>query len=112
MASVEDVLELLRDERRRYALYYLRDAGGSEPVPIDELAGAVAEMRAAEDEGSVPEERIADLKVNLRHVQLPKVNEAEFAEYDPEEGVVRLVREPSAFEALAAVAEVMERSEA
>jgi hypothetical protein len=110
MASVDEVLELLRNERRRYALYYLMEGGGSGPTHVDELTKAVARMQSEDDE-SVPDEQLTNLKVNLQHVQMPKADEVEFVEYDGENRTVRLVGEPPEFEALATVAEVIERGE-
>jgi hypothetical protein len=108
MASVDDVLELLGDERRRYALYYLMEDDGSDPTHVDELTRAVARMRSEDDE-TVPEGELTNLKVNLHHVQMPKADEAAFVEYDGDDRTVSLVGEPPEFEALATVAEVIER---
>ncbi|MFC6726889.1 hypothetical protein ACFQE1_21430 [Halobium palmae] len=110
MTGVDEVLDLLGDERRRRVLYYLRDADRSESVSVDELVEAVA---AAESDGGadVEEATLERLKVNLQHVHLPKAAEAEFVRYDREAGEVGLVSEPAEFDELVAVAEEYDRDE-
>ncbi|MFC4358954.1 hypothetical protein ACFO0N_13470 [Halobium salinum] len=110
MASVDDVLELLSDERRRYVLYLLTDGDTPNRIRVENLAERVAEIEADEDE-TVGEESVANVTINLQHVQLPRAAEAEFVEYDPDAGVVRLLGTPPEFEALVTLAEDMERGE-
>jgi hypothetical protein len=105
MVSVDTVLDLLQEDTRRYALYYLDSQDA--PVRVEELAEAVAEMES--DSETVEEAAVAAYEVELRHGDLPKVTEAEFVEYDAEAGVVRLTGEPPTFEAILSVAEVLER---
>jgi hypothetical protein len=105
MVSVDTVFDLLRSDRRRYALYYLDEQ--ETPVPVDGLAEEVARMDA--DASDVSEAERDSYEVDLRHAQLPKTAEADFVEYDADDGVVRLTDEPPEFEAILTVAEVMER---
>lgn len=44
MKTLDDVFRLLDRERRRYALYYLQEAGG--PVPVEELVAVIAEWES------------------------------------------------------------------
>lgn len=107
MVSVDMVLELLQEERRRYALYYLDNH--ETPIPVEELSREVAKMESESHSEEVAEERLSKFKINLEHNDLPKASEAEFIEYDTDESVVRLTDEPPTFEAIVDVAEVLEQ---
>lgn len=105
MVSVDRVLNLLADRRRRYALYCLEDR--NEPISIDDLATAIARMEGTDD--GVPDDRCERIEVGLQHTHLPAVERAEFVEYDPADEIVQLTDEPPAFEALLTVAEALEQ---
>lgn len=105
MASLDVVFDLLQPEHRRYALYYLDDH--DTPVAVDEVAQAVATMTA--DADTAPGEQRTEYEIELQHTHLPHAAEAEFVEYDADEGVVRLTDEPPEFEALLTVAKAIER---
>ena len=107
MATVDSVLDLLSEKRRRYALYYLDEQDS--PVHIDELAEEIADMEAMTDGGAVVHDDLEKYEVQLLHETLPKASEAEYIEYDREEGVVQLTHEPPKFEGLLTVAKVLER---
>ena len=103
MVEVDAVLELLGAQRRRYALYFLEEQ--SEPVPIEDVAEAVAAMEAAGEDAP------GDVKVSLHHNHLQKADEYEFIQYDSEKGVVELMDSPPHFELLLTVANVLEQPE-
>ena len=86
MVSLDRVFDLLSNERRRYALYYLEQHDG--PVPIDEVAEQVAEWETDGAPSSIPEEKFDRVEVSLYHNVLPKAAEAKYVEYDPEDEVV------------------------
>lgn len=110
MATVDSVLDLLSERRRRYALYYLDNQ--NMPVQIEELAEGVARMEAQTDGGAeVAADSPCSVIIELQHQTLPKAAEVEFIEYDPEEGVVRLTGNPPKFEAILTIAKVLERPE-
>ncbi|GAA0230163.1 hypothetical protein ACFFQF_13755 [Haladaptatus pallidirubidus] len=64
--DLDDLMELLADHRRRYALYYLRKQKSA--VEMDELASRIAEW----DSSAGDRERIL---TELRHKHLPKMEE-------------------------------------
>lgn len=104
MSTVDEILTLLHERRRRYMLYYLSEQDG--PVRVSDLVDAVTEMEA--DATPIPDERFEHTELALTHKHLPKAETAEFVEYDPTERVVRLTDEPPAFEAILTVAKVLE----
>jgi hypothetical protein len=106
MASLDTIFDLLSEERRRYVLYYLRKESG--PVPVSDLAEAVADRERASSPEEIPDEALEQIDVSLRHSHVPKATDAEFIEYDREGGVIRLCGPPPEFEALVTVAEIIE----
>lgn len=106
MTTVDEVLTLLHERRRRYLLYYLSEQRG--PVPVTELVDAVAGMEA--EETPIPDGRFDRVEVELVHSHLPEMKTAEFVEYDPDERVVRLTDEPPAFDAILTIAKVLEET--
>lgn len=105
MVSIDRVLDLLAERRRRYALYCLEDR--ETPVSVDDLATAVARMET--DGDGVPADRCDRVAVALQHTHLPAVQQVDFVEYEPADGTVRLTAEPPAFEAMLNVAEALEQ---
>ena len=82
------VFDILSSPRRRYMLYYLHRAG--EPVSIQELSAQIAAW-----ENDVPVDELTSQQqkrvyVSLYQTHIPKLEEAGIAEYDQEEGTVRL----------------------
>ena len=104
MTTVDEVLTLLHERRRRYLFYYLSER--NHPVRVAELIDAVARMEA--DETPVPDETLERVEIELVHSHLPEVKTAEFVEYDPDERVVRLTDEPPTFDAILTIAKVLE----
>ena len=104
MTTVDEVLTLLHERRRRYMLYYLSEQDG--PVRVSELVDAVTQMEA--ESTPIPNGTFDRIELALTHKHLPKVKTAEFVEYDPEEKVVRLTDEPPTFNAILTVAKVLE----
>ncbi|ADJ13532.1 DUF7344 domain-containing protein [Halalkalicoccus jeotgali] len=105
MVALNTVFDLLRKERRRYALYHLDQQEGT--VPIEELTEQVARWEDdSEDEPTTEEyERV---ELSLHHTHLPKTANAEFIEYDAEAGEVNVRGTPAEFEAVLTIAEVLE----
>ena len=104
MTTVDDVLTLLHERRRRYMLYYLSEQDG--PVRVSELVDAVTQMEA--ESTPIPNGTFDRIELALTHKHLPEAKTAEFVEYDPEEKVVRLTDEPPTFNAILTVAKVLE----
>lgn len=74
---------LFAAERRRLALDVLSER--TVPVEIDELAAEIA----ARGEGSP-----TDVVIDLHHSHLPKLDEADVVDYDPESHVVESMTQP------------------
>jgi len=107
MKALDDVFQLLGKERRRYALYYLREAEG--PVPVEELAEQVAAWENGTPPEDVTEEAFEDVSLTLVHRHLPRAAEAKFVEYDHEERVVRLTGSPAEFGVILSVAKAIDQ---
>lgn len=79
--ALDAAFDLLATERRRNALYCLREA--DDPVPLLELADRVADR---EDEPpSDGRERVA---ISLSQVHLPKLDDAGVVDFDPQDRYV------------------------
>lgn len=107
MVSLDMIFELLREERRRYPLYYLDQQ--HRPVPVDELTEQVVEWEANPGTASVPEETVDRIRIELLHEDLPKAAEARYVQYDRESETVELTEPSPDFEVVVAVARVIER---
>lgn len=83
--SLDEVFELLADQRRRYVLYTLRDV---DHIELEELAeNVVARENDVPLEEASPE-RVNSLVVALHHRVLPKLREARLVDYDARHGDV------------------------
>lgn len=109
MVPVDDVLSLLHEKRRRYALYYLDEQ--DEPVQVDEVAEAVAAMEADSDSSGPSRERFKSVKLSIHHNHLQKADSFDFISYNSDERTVEMVESPPKFDTLLTVAEVLERPE-
>jgi hypothetical protein len=92
-ALVDAVFSTIADDRRRYALYYLRDRGETD---VETLATVVAGWTAAEADPTAvvtPEER-ERVHIALHHSHLPRLEREEFVRYDREAGTVELADLP------------------
>lgn len=107
MDVLDRLFELLADERRRYALYYLEQRDG--PVPVDELVSRVAEWETDGSDESILDERYEEIEVDFHHEDLPRASEAPYVRYDPGRGLVELTGAPPAVDAILTVARVVER---
>lgn len=77
------VFDTLADESRRLILYYLRDRLSA---GLDELATVVSGWRRARTPGIgvvTPDDR-EEVRIELHHVHLPRLDDAGFLDYDPE----------------------------
>lgn len=106
MEVLDDVFELLRKERRRFALYYLEDQ--NRPVHVDELSEKIDEWENDPDP-SLSDDEYDDVVLTLKHKHLPKAAQTEFVHYGPEKNVVELTGSPSEFEVVLSVAEAIEQ---
>ncbi|WP_254864753.1 DUF7344 domain-containing protein [Halovivax gelatinilyticus] len=106
MVTVDDVLSLLNDERRRYALYFLSEQ--DRPVPIDEVVRAVAEMETGSD-GEPDESTIRDVELSFHHNHLDRADRYEFVYYNRTDQTIEMYESPTKFDVMLTVAEVFER---
>lgn len=86
--SQDTAFDILSNARRRYVLYYLREADG--PVELGELA---RELAAWENDTTVEEltkQQRKRVYVSLYQTHIQKLAEAGIVEYDPDTGMVAL----------------------
>ncbi|WP_226042965.1 hypothetical protein [Natrinema sp. DC36] len=108
MVSVEKVLDLLHNTRRRYTLYYLKEQ--SEAVHVDDVAKAVAEMEVDPATTEVSDKKIEQIELSLYHNHLQKVDSTEFISYNADEETIQLTDSPTKFDSILTVAKVLENS--
>lgn len=80
-SDLDDTLDVLRSGHRREILYQLEDAA-TEVVGLEELVDA----ELARNPGATDRKAVA---ANLHHVQLSKLDEVGWIEYDARSGTVR-----------------------
>ncbi|MFC4552821.1 MULTISPECIES: DUF7344 domain-containing protein [Halorussus] len=88
-AAASRMFAALADDRRRFALYYLREAGSA---TVEELATVLVGWLGAREEPTTvttPGDR-RSVQVSLVHAHLPKLAEAGLVDYDEESGTVTL----------------------
>lgn len=86
--TTETALELLAKQQRRRILRRVADTPGE--TPVDRLSNGSREGDSPRpDDDSSPERG----RIELHHVHLPKLQEADVIEYDADRGVVRRGRE-------------------
>ena len=85
--ALDTAFDLLATERRRHALYCLREA--DDPIPLLELADRVAEREA--DAPGDQRERVA---VSLGQVHLPKLDDAGVIDFDGHDQLVAHCGDP------------------
>ncbi|MFC4448397.1 DUF7344 domain-containing protein [Halorussus aquaticus] len=86
--SQDEVFEVLKSPRRRYALYYLRREGGE-----SELSDLTEQVAAWENEttpAALSTDQRKRVYISLYQTHLPKLDEANIVEYDRDAGIVRL----------------------
>lgn len=109
MVSLDAVFDILSDERRRYALYYLHEQSG--PVAVEDL---VAVVRKWGDDPPIQDrswDRVDALEVKLRHRHLPKTAEVDFVQYSPEQGIIQVEGTSPEIDALVTIARIIEQPE-
>lgn len=83
-ASLDEIHQLLANERRREILSYLTSYAG-EQVDVDELVSVVAEGERPSPAPGTHRERV---EVDLHHVHLPTLADAGVVDFDPVAGTV------------------------
>ncbi|AUV80901.1 hypothetical protein C2R22_03880 [Salinigranum rubrum] len=87
MNSLDELFQLLSQERRRFALYYLDQADG--PVALEELAREVA-RRENGSPGPASSDDYAEQLITLKHNHLPRIADATHIEYDRDNRFIRI----------------------
>ncbi|WP_254768503.1 DUF7344 domain-containing protein [Salinilacihabitans rarus] len=91
LPSLDLVFDVLSDQRRRYALYYLYDAPDG-VATVDEIADHVVALEAPPEHA---EDHRLHVLTSLQHVHLPKLEDAGIVEHDARSETVRYWRQPS-----------------
>lgn len=86
--SQDEVFEVLKSPRRRYALYYLRREGGQ--TDLSDLTEQVAAWENETTTSALTTEQRKRVYISLYQTHLPKLDEANIVEYDRDAGIVRL----------------------
>lgn len=86
--SQDDVFDILSNARRRFVLYYLREAG--EPVELGELARELAAWENETPASDLTTQQRKRVYVSLYQTHIQKLAEADIVEYDDDTRMVRL----------------------
>ena len=82
--STEKALELLAKQQRQQILRRMADTPGE--TPVDRLRSGLPEGDSSRQDGDGAAQQQG---IELHHVHLPKLQEADVIEYDTDHGVVR-----------------------
>lgn len=86
--SQDQVFEVLKSPRRRYALYYLKQAGGR--AELSEITDQVAAWENEIPPAQLASEQRKRVYISLYQTHMPKLDDAGIVEYDQSRGVVEL----------------------
>ena len=86
--SQDTVFEVLKSPRRRYALYYLKRAGGK--AELSEITEQVAAWENEIPPAKLASEQRKRVYISLYQTHMPKLDDAGVVEYDQSRGVVEL----------------------
>lgn len=93
--TIDDVLSLVADRRRRYALYHLCDRAAASDrevaVSLRDLARRVAAVERDTDPDRVLEDEFERVYLGLQHNHVPRLEDAGVVEYDEDDRQVRFV---------------------
>lgn len=81
-----EIHNVLRNDRRRHAIEYLRDA--DEPLAVDALAEHIASVETGES--PPPRDVRKSVYVSLHQTHLPKLDELDIVDYDQREQQIEL----------------------
>ncbi len=86
--SQDDAFDILSNARRRYVLYYLREANG--PVELGELANELAAWENETTTEELTQQQRKRVYVSLYQTHIQKLAEADIVEYDQDTSMVSL----------------------
>lgn len=107
MEILDHIFDVLSEERRRYALYYLEQQDS--PVPIDEVVEQIAEWETNGAAEYIPEEKFDRIELEFYHQDLPKTSDLQYLWYDRETERIELTGAPPEVDAIISIAKVIER---
>ena len=84
--SIDRVLDLLADQRRRLFLEVMRTYG--EPLTLPDAAEEVTSREVGKEVPAISAERVANVYISLYHDHLPQLVDAGLLEYDQERDLV------------------------
>lgn len=96
---MNDTIAALADHDRRTVISYLDDRQGA--VDIEEIATEVVAARTDTPRHEVTDDDLNSALIRLHHVDLPKLDDAGFIDFDYEAGSVRRLRGAPATTSLA-----------
>lgn len=86
--SLDTVLELLADQRRRFVLYVLLEST-DDLVDFETLIEEVATLEAAQAQTALTREHYQDVAADLYHWHLPVLADVEVIDCDGRHGLIR-----------------------
>lgn len=89
-ASIDELLGILADERRRALVSVLATRDDPGPVDIEELSRAVVALETNTDATDVAEDDLRRVRLTLHHVHLPKMADYGLISYDQDRKAVAL----------------------
>lgn len=96
--AVDDLFDILSDQRRRFVLQSLGEAGT--PVAFDELVDDVAEREHGASISDIPAEEVDRVRLSLYHSHIPKLDDANLVEFRAKREQVSLSVDSEQVEAL------------
>lgn len=90
-SSIDEVLKILRNRRRRAIFYYLRE---HEVATVDELAAHLAALETETPVGEGCVDLCERIELELVHTALPTLAGSHFIEYDSRSSTVRYADPP------------------
>ncbi|WP_049926930.1 DUF7344 domain-containing protein [Halopiger goleimassiliensis] len=94
--SLDLVFDLLSNPRRRYALYLLSDRTDG-VATVGEITDHIATLECGDDPAAdePPTDLSREIRIELQHVHLPKLEDAGILEIDQRSDTVRYWSQPS-----------------
>ena len=93
MLSLDTVLELLANQRRRFALYSLLD-GSDDLIEFETLVEDVATLEAAHANEALTRDHVQDVAADLYHWHLPVLADVEIIDCDARHDLIRWWNHP------------------
>lgn len=84
--SLDTIHSVLKNRRRRFVVDVLH--GRENPIELRLLARAIAMRMPSEDDEETSSDELDRVATTLHHIDLPRLDQADVVNYDPEERVV------------------------